>query len=996
MNGFSPMKYAYSLAILVLTLTLSAVKLSAQSVLVYSEDFQNGTGAFSLNTSSEVGTNSGSNFWVVNNSYTGLPTYPNTISQDSTVGGLINFAPFSRYLHITDSVTASTTAIANANFNPQNASERFASTSAFCTLGLDSVRIAFFYTCVGNANANASLYYQADGGAWIAVPSATFSGQTKWKYVEFYDEGFDNKNDLRFGFRWNNSSTVVPATSSFGVDGIRVVGKYAPEVYNIRLEIDSITPNPVCRGDGMLIFFNNPVPLCGTGFYEVQFSNQFGDFSNYTSLGIFQLNNEITNQAVFTLPTPSTLNANPCYRLRIMRVDITPVLISDTTICIEVENCPNQIFTLQPPVVSNPSDTICIGSVIDVPFYSLGVFNNNTYVAQLSDSNGLFPPNPNVLGFSNDDVTYPPGTIPRGNVPGLVRAEQQPIPPGCNYYIRVISSSPNTIGNVYGPFCIRNCDIETNNKVDVSFCITGTEGADTLLTVNIGVDPPPAEYFPPNEFQIQLLDFMGFGIINTGVVGSVVAINDTTVQLTIPPLPQLFTVGLIPGTYYMRIVANNSSQPWDVLGTLVRLTIGAPNPSLLSIDVVNPNTGQSLGFDGDTTICVDEALFFRLSPFNPSSTYVWSLNNDPDFFTGGPFNPILFNASGNYIIGVTETNFGCVGPGSVPALIEVRGLPNATVIGPFQVCLGDTVEYNVPLSENTYYQWGINPGSIVDSLNNNSFLYFSQSGTAVITMSTVNECGNRNSTRNIQVRNPPLVEVSNDTTICFDQSVTINTNTGANYVYYWSEDGSVISNQRELNVTPDSTTTYLIRVTNFQNLACESLDSITVTVEYPDTGKVYELSICEGDEVELKPDTTADFYLWSNGSFTQSITVSDSGWYYLILKYNSEVCEVVDSFHVKLKPCFQPLILPNVFSPNGDSFNDFFKAGQTFTYDEFSIDIWNRWGIKVYESVNPYFEWNGEDLNGNKLTDGTYFYVAKLKHLENDDLQKGSVTIIGE
>jgi gliding motility-associated-like protein len=266
----------------------------------------------------------------------------------------------------------------------------------------------------------------------------------------------------------------------------------------------------------------------------------------------------------------------------------------------------------------------------------------------------------------------------------------------------------------------------------------------------------------------------------------------------------------------------------------------------------------------------------------------------------------------------------------------------------------------------------------------------------VISMSTVNECGNRNSTKSVQVRNPPVLEPSADTTICEQQTLYLSTIESTNTSFYWSESSDVFSNQREISVSPDSTTTYVIRATNYGNLACESIDSVTVTVVYPDTGKVYEFSICEGDEIELQSDTIADSYYWNTGAISKAITVSDSGWYMVYLKFNSEVCEIVDSFHVKLKPCFQPLILPNVFSPNGDGYNDFFKAGQTFMYEEFSIDIWNRWGIKVYESVNPYFEWNGNDMNGNQLTDGTYFYVARLKHLENEDLQKGSVTIIGE
>lgn len=989
------MKFFYKACPIGVLFVLLSAQAQSQSQLVYAEDFENGSGSFTLNTAGEVGDNTGNNIWVINNSYEAEPTYPNTSSQDNTTGGLINFAPFSNYLHIHDSIADFNGGVSSANFDPSSASDRFTSTDAFCTLGLDSVRIAFYYTAQGAVDANASLYYQVDGGAWTQVPNSNLTNQNNWAFVEFFNNDFDNVNDLRFGFRWTNTASSVDPSISIGIDGIRIVGKYAPNLYNVRLEIDSINPNPVCRGDGLLLFFSNPVPLCGTGFYEIQFSNQFGDFTNYTSLGIFQLNNENVNQAVFTLPTPTNINPNPCYNIRVMRVDIDPVLISDTTICIEVENCPNQIFTLEPPVVSNPSDTICIGSVIDVPFYSLGVFENNTYVAQLSDSNGLFPPNPNVLGFINDDGTYPPGSMPRGNVPGLVREDQQPIPPGCNYFIRVVSSSPATIGNVYGPFCIRNCDIETNEKVDVSFCIDNENGGDTLLTVDIGIDPPPAEYFPPNEFQIQLFDFMSFGLINTGVVGSVAAITDTTVQLSIPPLPLLGTVGLIPGTYYMRVISTNSDQPWDNFGTLIRLTIGAPNPTPLSISIVDPNTGLPLPFDGDTTICNDEALFFRLSPFNPNSSYVWSLNNDPDFFEGGPFNPILFNSTGNFTIGVTETNFGCVGPGSDIAEVEVRDLPSATVIGPTLVCLGDSIEYRVPLSENTYYEWGIEPGVIVDSLSNNAILYFSEPGTTVIQMSTVNECGNRNSERNITVRQPPILETVNDTTICIDESVLLSTSEGNNYNYFWTEDQELISEERELVVNPDSTTTYYLRVTNFGSLACESLDSVTVEVAFPDTGKVIELDICEGEEALLNPDTLAAAYLWNTGQTEPFISVSDSGWYFVNLFFDEAVCSTVDSFYVKVKPCFQPLILPNVFSPNGDGFNDAFTAKQTFTYEEFSIVIYNRWGMKVYESVNPYFEWNGNDMNGNKLPDGTYFFIASLKHIEEEDLQKGSLTLLG-
>lgn len=992
------MKYLITRYFLAITLLFFSLhKIDAQNILIYTEDFENGPGAFSLNTSAEVGTNTGQNAWTVNNLFNGAGIYPNTISQDSTTGGLINFAPFSHYLHIQDSVAANTQNVGNANFSSSDASDRFTSTSGFCTLGYDSVRIAFFFNCVGNAGASAQLYYQADGGAWTAIPGAVFSNQPKWNYVEFFDEGFDNKNNLRLGFRWTNDGSGGSPTGSIGIDGVRLVGKYAPEVYNIRLELDSISPNPLCRGDGVLLFFSNPVPLCGTGFYEVQLSNDLGNFGNYTSMGIYQLNNQNNQQILFTLPSPSNLNPGNCYRIRVMRVDQTPVIISDTSICISIINCPNTILTLGPAVISNPTDTVCVGSVIDVPFYSTGVFLNNTYVAQLSDSNGLFPPNPNVLGFVNDNTTYPPGTIPRGNVPGLIREQNQPIPPGCNYYIRVISSSPSTIGNVYGPFCIRNCDIETNQKQDVQFCIDDVNGGDTLLTVNIGVDPPAAVYSPPNEFQIQLLDFQSFGVINTGVVGSVVAVNDTTVQLSIPTIQNLFTVGLIPGNYYMRIVATNSDQNWDVSGTVVRLTIGAPSPSPLSIGLIDINTFQSIPYDGDTTICISEGLWFLLSPYNFSSTYVWSLNADPNFYEGGPYSGILFNGAGNYTLGVTETNFGCAGPGSAPALITVIGAPSASISGPIKACVGDTLSYTSGLYQNTYYSWDVNSGSIVDSLNNNASIYFPTVGTTTISMETVNQCGNSNSTRNVIVYALPEPITNNDTTICADQAVLLSAQVGTGFQYYWSVDNEQVSNDREYTAYPDTTTTYEIEIAApHGSLTCRASDSVTVFVQNPDTSNLYTIDLCKGESTNLLSDTVGTSYLWNTGETTQSIEVSDSAWYFVDIFQLGKVCPYRDSFLLNVEVCYQDLILPNVFSPNGDGVNDFFKAGQTFAYDKFDIVIFNRWGNKVFESINPFFEWSGSDMNGDMLPCGTYFFVANLEHQENSDTQKGTVSLVGK
>lgn len=72
--------------------------------------------------------------------------------------------------------------------------------------------------------------------------------------------------------------------------------------------------------------------------------------------------------------------------------------------------------------------------------------------------------------------------------------------------------------------------------------------------------------------------------------------------------------------------------------------------------------------------------------------------------------------------------------------------------------------------------------------------------------------------------------------------------------------------------------------------------------------------------------------------------------------------------------------IPNVFTPNGDSENDYFKlAGiPDPCFDVMEVQIFNRWGKKVFESNDPLFEWNGTNKNdGGKCAAGTYFVLIK-------------------
>ncbi len=73
------------------------------------------------------------------------------------------------------------------------------------------------------------------------------------------------------------------------------------------------------------------------------------------------------------------------------------------------------------------------------------------------------------------------------------------------------------------------------------------------------------------------------------------------------------------------------------------------------------------------------------------------------------------------------------------------------------------------------------------------------------------------------------------------------------------------------------------------------------------------------------------------------------------------------------------LLLPNIISPNGDDRNDRFVPICASPLRQVRFTVYNRWGVKVYESdQNPRIEWDGTATGGRRLSDGTYYYRAEV------------------
>lgn len=70
--------------------------------------------------------------------------------------------------------------------------------------------------------------------------------------------------------------------------------------------------------------------------------------------------------------------------------------------------------------------------------------------------------------------------------------------------------------------------------------------------------------------------------------------------------------------------------------------------------------------------------------------------------------------------------------------------------------------------------------------------------------------------------------------------------------------------------------------------------------------------------------------------------------------------------------------LPNAFTPNSDNANDLFIPFPFCFIESVELSIFNRWGQLVYETKDPNIDWNGENLTGKQLPEGTYFYKCRV------------------
>lgn len=135
--------------------------------------------------------------------------------------------------------------------------------------------------------------------------------------------------------------------------------------------------------------------------------------------------------------------------------------------------------------------------------------------------------------------------------------------------------------------------------------------------------------------------------------------------------------------------------------------------------------------------------------------------------------------------------------------------------------------------------------------------------------------------------------------------------------------------------------------------------------------------------------TNATFFLWdfndsgddTSNAVSPCYTFPDTGMYCVsLVAANANGCIDTTIACVLIYPGIE-LIIPNIFTPNGDNLNDTFYI-PSMGLKTLRVKIYNRWGafINEWDGVNG--GWNGKTKSGKDVSDGVYYFTLYAEGID--------------
>lgn len=461
-------------------------------------------------------------------------------------------------------------------------------------------------------------------------------------------------------------------------------------------------------------------------------------------------------------------------------------------------------------------------------------------------------------------------------------------------------------------------------------------------------------------------------MIRTGNEGNFVLNGSNT-------LVQAIDFSPVPGTGNNWVAAqiqfNTTDVPVNVTGLLTN------SSSVFHMGLINGDVSSGcrygyfsnysqLNIGPNVAVCPDSAAILDAGPGYES--YLWS--------TGDTTQTITMPTPGTYY--VTVTRFGCSATDTVD--IVQNPAPSITLNQDTVVCSPTAL---VTLDAGTGY------GSYLWTNGDTTQAITVGPGTYIVTVTNEFGCAAPSADTANVVLNIPNPLLGQDTIICDpNNNVTINAGPGFTN-YQWSNGDS----GQSISVPPGS---YYVTVTNPFGCVGVSADSITISVQptiaeflnSTDTTLV-GLPVQFTDSSEAGTGSLAN-WLWDFGDGETSTqqnpqhTYSDTGTYNVtLIVTNSEGC--VDTFVVQVTVIELPVIVPNVFTPNGDGANDLLVFGFLEQYPGSKLFLYNRWGTLIYQNADYKNDWDGDNNSA-----GVYYFILEVNYPAGVSKKHGTVTLL--
>ena len=279
-----------------------------------------------------------------------------------------------------------------------------------------------------------------------------------------------------------------------------------------------------------------------------------------------------------------------------------------------------------------------------------------------------------------------------------------------------------------------------------------------------------------------------------------------------------------------------------------------------------------------------------------------------------------------------------------------------------------------------YFNWFLNNYNISNEASYAGSLL--KSDTLKLVINTILGCKDSIS-KPITVYPPPILSITPDTVLCIGNAITLNVGGAKNYS--WNNEETLNNNSIANPVAqPYSTTRYT--VIGVDSNSCSASDSVLISVQQVQDIYLNDTTIIIGELVpvniqnpglktfrwspnlHISCDTCGLVQLQPLETTTYTVSVTDTSQCFTT-DYDITI-DVLKKFS---------LHLPDIFTPNGDGYNDIIYVRGWGISELISFKIFNRYGTLVFNTNNINNGWDGTYKGAPQVTETyTYQIVAKM------------------